>query len=270
MSRIDIDEGAGAVPAATDPKVAKAVSPAISDSANGQVPPDDKSPNEAASIDGANLLDRIHAYACRFICYSSSLDSISHVLWIAHTHLMDSLFTTPRLAVLSNEPGARKTRVLEITGTLVPRPILSANLSPAYIFRKVADQENRPTILFDEIDSIFGPAARGNEDLRGVINAGYRKGATIGRCETIKGQIVPVDYPTYAAIALGGLGILPDTIMTRSVIIRMVKQPEGAVVEDFNPYDHEALGQALYDELEAWAAENAIKAKSYKPMLPLV
>lgn len=268
MSMVEKKEGTGAVGTATGPKVAIADSRATLDNANGQLPPDDKPPSDAVSIDGADLLDRIHAFASRLIGYSSHLDSITHALWIAHAYLMGSWFTTPRLAVLSEEPGAGKTRVLEVTGMLVPRPILSSNMSPAYIFRKVADQENVPTILFDEVDSIFGPAARGNEDLRGLINAGYRKGSRIGRCETIKGQIVPVDYPTYAAIALGGLKALPNTIMTRSVVLRMRKQPDGFAVEELDPYCHEPVAQALCQELEAWAESVTDKARSIKPSLP--
>lgn len=268
MSAIDINEGTGAVTAATGPRVAIAECPATSDSVNGRLPPDDNPPRDADDIDGAKLLGRVQAFACRLIGYSSHLDSITHALWIAHAYLMGSWFTTPRLAVLSEEPGAGKTRVLEVTGMLVPRPILSSNMSPAYIFRKVAGQENVPTILFDEVDSIFGPGARGNEDLRGLINAGYRKGSRIGRCETIKGQIVPVDYPTYAAIALGGLKTLPETIMTRSVILRMRKQPEGFAVEDLDPYCHEPVAQALCQELEAWAESVTDKARSIKPSLP--
>src|SRR3546814_20586174 len=94
---------------------------------------------------------------------------------------MEAWFSTPRLAVLSPEPGSGKSRVLEITAMLVPNPLLSVNSSAAYILWKVSDQANRPTILYDEIDTIFGPAARGNEDLRGMVNAGYRRGAKIGR-----------------------------------------------------------------------------------------
>src|SRR3546814_10030035 len=82
---------------------------------------------EAASVDGAGLLNRIRAFTRRFICYPSDHASTSHVLWIAHTHLMEAWFSTPRLAVLSPEPGSGKSRVLEITAMLVPNPLLSVN-----------------------------------------------------------------------------------------------------------------------------------------------
>ena len=55
--------------------------------------------------------------------------------------------------------------MLEITALLVPNPLLSVNSSAAYILRKVADQDNQPTILYDEIDTVFGPQAKGDEGL---------------------------------------------------------------------------------------------------------
>ena len=53
----------------------------------------------------------------------------------------------PRIAFLSPEPGSGKTRALEVTELLVPRPVEAVNTTPAYLFRKVSDQAGLPTIL---------------------------------------------------------------------------------------------------------------------------
>ncbi len=204
----------------------------------------------------------------RFVIYPSAEAAIAHVLWVAHTHLMDAWFTTPRLAALSPEPGSGKSRLLEITALLVPRAILTVQSSPAYILRKISDQANRPTILCDEIDAIFGPNAKGNEDLRAMINAGYRRGATIGRCQSDKGKVETVDLSTYGAIAMGGLGSLPATIESRSVIIRMRKRALDEKVEPFKPIIHETIGNDLNDELNCWARAVDQQAELADPMMP--
>lgn len=263
MSEFNIDSGAGAAPTATGPDDTKADCSVPHNSVNEGFLPDEKPLNL-----GADLLDRVLAYARRFICYPSDEAGIAHVLWIAHTHLMDAWFSTPRLAVLSPEPGSGKSRVLEITALLVPNPLLSVNSSPAYILRKVADEENRPTILYDEIDTIFGPAARGNEDLRSMFNAGYRRGATAGRCFVDRGKVVPEELPTFAALAMGGLGNLPDTIMSRSVIIRMRRRANGEIVEPFKPRTHVLQAAALRDELVEWAASVIDMAEIAQPAMP--
>lgn len=279
---------AGSVPALTDPEIFKATSFASSDTVVGDTIPAhntlDVSQDEinvgpdvfsgiahepdVGSINGENLFDRIHTYLARFVSYPSKTSSIAHVLWIAHTHLMEAWFTTPRLAVLSPEPGSGKSRVLELTAILVPRPVFSVTSSSAYVLRKIADQENRPTILYDEIDTVYGPQARGNEDLRGMINAGYRRGAKVGRCYTEKGKVFTEELATYAAIALGGLGDLPETIMNRSVVILMRKRASGEQVESFRPLLHEAEGIALKDELVLWAQTVFNMALAATPLMP--
>src|SRR5262249_15496393 len=113
--------------------------------------------------DGATLLDQIHAFLGRFVAYPSEHARVAHTLWIAHTHLMEAWETTPRLAFLSAEPASGKTRALAASEPLVPRPVEAVNMSPAYLFRKVADEDGRPTILFDESDTVVGPKAKDNE-----------------------------------------------------------------------------------------------------------
>lgn len=267
MNDASYNERAGAASTATGPDDAKAVSPASLFNPDQPMTPDGMQA-DAASIDGAGLLDRIHAFTRRFICYPSDHASTSHVLWIAHTHLMEAWFSTPRLAVLSPEPGSGKSRVLEITALLVPNPLLSVNSSASFILRTMADQDNRPTVLYDEIDAIFGPNARGNEDLRAMINAGYRRGAMIGRCYIEKGKVLTEQLATYAAVALGGLGNLPDTIMSRSVIIRMRKRAAGEKVEPFQPRVHEGQADALRSELAEWTASIARMAETAQPAMP--
>lgn len=268
MSTVEKNEGTGAGGTATGPKVAIAGCPAISDSAHGQLPPDDNPPIDAGSIDGAGLLDRVLEYGSRFVGYPSRLHGIAHVLWIAHTHMMGAWFSTPRLAVMSPEPGSGKSRVLEITALLVHNPILCANSSSAYLMRKVSDHTNPPTVLLDEIDAIFGPKARGNEDLRGIINSGYRRGTPVGRVSTGKGPPVAEELDIFAAVALGGLGSLPPTIESRAVKIPMRKLGRGEKVETFRPRLHEPLAIPLRDELSVWAASVIDLAKVAEPDMP--
>ena len=65
--------------------------------------------------------------------------------------------------------------------------------------------------------------------MRGLLNAGHRKGAVAGRCVVRGKSVETVEYPAYCAVAMAGLGDLPDTILTRSVVIRMRRRaPERA------------------------------------------
>jgi hypothetical protein len=155
-----------------------------------------------------------------------------------------------------------------VTELLVPRPVETINVSAAYIFRKVDDPEGRPTILYDEIDTVFGPKAREHEDVRGLLNAGHRKGAVAGRC-VIKGKSVEtVEYPAYCAVALAGLGDLPDTILTRSVVIRMRRRSRGEQVEPFRRRVAITQGHPLRDRLAAWATRTLPRLAGVWPEMP--
>jgi hypothetical protein len=151
-------------------------------------------------LEGYELLDEVEAFLATFVVYPSTHALIAHTLWIAHTHMMDAWDSTPRIAFLSPEPASGKTRALEASELLVPRAVEAINVSAAYLFRKVDDPAGLPTILFDEIDTVFGDKARDHEDLRGLLNAGHRKGAVAGRCVIVGQSVQTVEYSAYCAL----------------------------------------------------------------------
>jgi hypothetical protein len=210
----------------------------------------------AATYDesGPSLLDDVEAFLSRFVAYPSPAARVAHVLWIAHTHFMDEWESTPRIAFLSPEPGSGKSRALEVTEPLVPRPVHAVNTTPAYLFRKVSDPAGLPTILYDEIDTVFGPKAKDNEDIRGMLNAGHRKGAFAGRC-VMRGNTVDFEeLPAYCAVALAGLDDLPDTLMTRSVVVRMRRRSPNERVEPWRLRINGEEAHRLGDRIAMWAA----------------
>ena len=164
----------------------------------------------------SGLLDAVYEFTGRFVAYPSDSAHVAHVLWIAHAHLMNAWDSTPRLAFLSPEPASGKTRALEVTELLVPNAVEAINVSPAYLFRKVGDDEAKPTILYDEIDTVFGPKAKENEEIRALLNAGHRRGAVAGRCVVNGKKVTTEEISAYCAVALAGLGWLPDTILDAS------------------------------------------------------
>lgn len=208
----------------------------------------------AREADGAALLGDVYAYLRRFIAYPSAEAHVAHTMWVAHTHLMDCWESTPRIAFLSPEPASGKTRTLEITETLVPRPVEAINVTPAYLFRRVSDPAGLPTILYDEIDTLFGPRAKDNEEIRGILNAGHRRGAMAGRCVVHGKTIKTEELPAFCAVALAGLGNLPDTILTRSVVIRMRRRAPTEHVVPYRRRVHAPEGHTLRERLAAWAA----------------
>ncbi len=194
-------------------------------------------------INGAELLDTVHTFIKRFVAFPSPACIDIVTLWAAHAHMVEHFHTTPRLAMLSPEPESGKTRVLEILDLLTPRPMLVFSPSVAAIFRKLAQEQI--TLLFDEVDTIFTKRGKDdqNEDLRALLNAGYRRGASIPRCVGPRHDVQ--EFAVFAAVALAGIGDLPDTIMTRSIVIKMRRRAAHEAVEQYRVRLHEQEGHAL-------------------------
>jgi hypothetical protein len=217
---------------------------------------------------GAAVLGLARNYLKKYVSHPSSHALVAHTLLCAHTHLLEAFDSTPRGAFLSAFPESGKTRALEATGPLVCRLVSTVNASANYLFRKAGDDAGPPTVLFDEIDTIFGPKAKEHEDIRGFINAGHRKGATYGRCRVVGNSVLTEDSPCFAAVMMAGLGWLPDTLLSRSVIIRMHRRLKSEKVAQFRGRTSIPEGEKIGAQLAAWARSVFGDAETARPEMP--
>jgi hypothetical protein len=218
-------------------------------------------------LDGAGLLDDVEAFVGRFVAFPSEAARVAVTLFAAHTHLVKASENSPRLALLSPEPGSGKTRTLEVLELLTPRPLHALSASPAAIFRTLEVEQT--TLLMDEVDAIFGRRRGGDdgaEDLRALLNAGHRKGATIPRCVGPRHDVMK--FPVFAAVALAGLGDLPDTLMSRSVIVRMRRRAPGETIQPFRRRLCLREGEALRAQLAEWAGSVSDDVADAWPQMP--
>jgi hypothetical protein len=221
---------------------------------------------------GSDVFDGIDAFLARFVAYPDQHARHAHVLWIAHCWFMDCWDTTPRLAFISPEPASGKTRALTLTRYLVPHPDHTADLTPAYLYHSIDAQKKlnggRPTMLYDELDTVFGQGAR-YERMRRVIDAGHEKGGTVNR---LMGKRGAVKFSVFAAMAMAGkmdIYDLPPTIRTRSVVVRMQRRAPGEEVERWNRRTGPPELEKLRDLLQFWAElVHDHAATSNFPVLP--
>ena len=222
------------------------------------VPPVPGNPGHTGAA--AQLLADVEHFIRRFTILPAEDAYVAVTLWVIHSHAIDCFESTPRLAALSPEPGSGKTRLLEVLELLVPNPMLTFNVSAAVLYRSMsADKDGnvaQPTIMLDEADTVFGPrASKDHEDLRGFVNAGYRRGATAQRCSTSGKNITIETFPAFAAVVLAGLDDLPDTIMTRSIVLRMRRRAPHEVVEPFRRRLHAPQGEELSYRIARWVID---------------
>jgi hypothetical protein len=203
------------------------------------------------------VLDEVETFLSRFVAFPSDATSVAAVLWVAHTHVVaadpEVFESTPRLAALSPEPGSGKTRLLEVLELIVPHAVHSVNMSAAVLFRLVGNDDDPVTLLMDEADTYLGwKVAREHEDVRGLVNAGHRRGATAYRMQ-MEGGAQVVAFPAFAAVALAGIGDLPDTIIDRSVVVAMKRRSPAERVEQFRRRLVEPQVAHLVDGIRTWS-----------------
>ena len=220
-------------------------------------------------VNGAALLDEIRGFLARYVAFPSTHALVAVVLWVAHTHLVDRFESTPRLALLSPEKQSGKTRTLELVELLAASAEFLMGASASFIFRLIGGE--RVTVLLDECDAIWSRkgADESAEAMRGIVNAGHRKGATVGRVAMV-GQTAKLErFPVYASVALAGIGDLPDTILDRSVIVRMRRRAPDEPVEPYRERLSRPEGKALHDRLVDWCATVADKVGCPRPCPPV-
>lgn len=219
--------------------------------------------------DGAGVLDDVCNAIRRYCVLPGEHELTAVTLWVVLTHLLAEFDYAPRLIIRSAEKRSGKSRLLEVVDALVYSPLRAVNATVAYIFRSLAD-EPPPTLLFDECDTIFGSkkVAENNEELRGLLNAGFQRGLMFGR--TVGPMHTPTEFSTFAMAALAGIGRMPETIEDRGVVVVMKRRTDAEKVQPFRIGRDGPELQRIRDCIAAWADEVREQAAAQdEPDLPV-
>lgn len=221
----------------------------------------------ADPVDGAAILDALHACLTRYVILPSSEAVDAVALWIAATHAQPAWAHAPRLVIRAPEKRCGKSRLLDVVEGCCHNPLITVNASPAAVYRAIGT-DNPPTLLVDEADTIFGGKnAEANEDLRGLLNAGHQRNRPAIRWDNNTHSLEKI--PTFAMAALAGIGAMPDTIEDRAVVVRMRRRAPGETVA---PYRHRRDGPALRkvaQQLAAWLGANLATLETAEPPMPV-
>jgi hypothetical protein len=167
------------------------------------------------------ILDEIYKYVGKFVIFPNEHSKVAYTAWVAHTHLTDVFYTTPRLHILSAVKGCGKTTLLNVTELLVKDAVSLVNPSPASLFTLI--EQKHPTLLLDEIDRLF--AKKDTSDITAIINSGFQKGAKVARVSLEPRRSVEY-FDVFGPTALVGIdkSNMPDTITDRSIPIRLKRR----------------------------------------------
>jgi hypothetical protein len=217
---------------------------------------------------GAALLDEIRQALKRYVVLPNVHAEVAVTLWIVATHAAPALYHFPRLAIRSPEKRCGKTRLLDIIGALCRLSLPTANISSAVLYRVMGGEDPR-TLIIDEADTIWGTKkqAEANEDLRGLVNAGFERGRPTLRYNAALRVVEPLE--TFGFVALAGIGALPDTITDRSVNIVMRRRMAGEKVQPFRSRRDGGELAELRERVHAWIVDRLADVEKAEPVMPV-
>ena len=217
---------------------------------------------------GPKVLDALRDAIQKYVILPSAHHLVAVVLWIAATHFVDAFDYATRLVARSAEKRSGKTRLLEIVEATCHNPLSTVDATVAAIFRSI-EGDTPPTLILDEGDALFGSrkVAENNEDLRKLINAGFQRGKSAIR--TVGTNHEPKEFPTFAMVALAGIGAMPDTIEDRAVVVKMRRRKPSEKVQPYRLRRDAPQLHELRDQLASWAASNINMLEGCYPELPV-
>ena len=207
---------------------------------------------------GAGVLREVAESFTRYVALPDGGADVL-ALWCAQAHLFNAFICSPRLNITSPERGCGKSTLRDVVSLFVPRPVLTENLSVAVLFRLV--DGHAPVVLADEYDAWLGD----NEELRGLLNAGHRRGAAVYRCEGDSHEVRA--FRAYTPAVLCGIGALPGTLHDRSIVLRLDRAKPSELSVRFDPR-HTEGEQELCRKLARWCADNRGRIQEIDPALP--
>jgi hypothetical protein len=174
--------------------------------------------------------------------------ALTSALWVMFAWTHEAAVHSPILLVSSPEPDCGKSTLLALVSFMVPRGVITVQGTGPVVYRMIAKWN--PTLIADEADKTF----RNDPDLRVIFNAGWTRGAGVPRCNP--DTLEPEFFVPFAPKAIGMKGLdMPDTTLTRSIIIGMQRKLPTDKADDFDHTDDVGLAE-LRSQLARFAADN--------------
>ena len=203
-------------------------------------------------------------YLRKYLVFPSKWATWAVALWVILTHLHDASEFSPLLIITSATRGSGKSRVLEALELFVLRPWKNLSPTDAVLFRKI--DVDHPTLLVDEADNTNW---RERPALVAILNGGFaRSGAVVPRC--VGEDWEPKDFSVWApkALATKGLRGIPDTTLSRAVIVHMKRRLRSERVARFRERVARKESASLRAKVVRWAADHFADLANAEPAMP--
>jgi putative DNA primase/helicase len=187
-------------------------------------------------------------------------------LYVAQTYMVHSVGTfAPLLILRSPEMRSGKTTTMDLVGELVQNPLAAANASAAALYRFMNDQ--KATLLLDEVDAYLAQKTEQSEAVRGIINAGHRKGRySVVLRSNERGELQTFDV--FGPKVLSGIGRVAATLQDRAITLTLRRKLPSEQVQRLRVARIEDEVSEIRKQISDAATTQAGWIEDYDPDIP--
>jgi putative DNA primase/helicase len=172
------------------------------------------------AVNGAEVLDRVVERIELYLVLPPGA-AVVMALWCLATYLYDCFDVFPRLNISSPTKRCGKSLLKDVLSLFCQRACKTEDATPAALFRIIP--RSRPTVFWDEFDTLGEKV----DELRALLNAGYRKGGEVWRC--VGADFEPRAFDVFTPVCVIGIGNVYETLLDRSVTIRMERATKAEI-----------------------------------------
>lgn len=202
-------------------------------------------------IDADLMMNEIVESINKYVVISDH-GAVAAALWIINAWAYKEFNRCPLLLINAPERECGKTQLLKVVGMLVPRPIETANITMAALFRLVSNKE--PTLLIDEADTFM----KEKNELAGIVNNGYERGGVVLRVETVGKEFKECAYEVYGPKVMAGITLerhLPEPTLSRGIQIPLSRKTRTDEVARLRKADP-AYFESLYSRINRFVKDH--------------
>jgi hypothetical protein len=223
-------------------------------------------PAKRKALGGSEIVAALEETFRKYLALEPGLPLVL-ALWTLATHLFECFDAFPYLAITSPTKRCGKTRLAEIIEVLSNNGQRIVGATPAAIFRTIQAQVlegGTVTLILDEAE-VLGHRSDRSEALREILNAGYRQGQFVSRCER-KGEqgFEVLKFNVYCPKVIVLIGTLTDTLADRCIPIMMRRRKSDEKPERFIFSVVRREAKRIRGEALRWMISKGVKAKVRK------
>jgi hypothetical protein len=181
--------------------------------------------------------------------------------WVIAAWLAEVWDLFPHLAISSPEMRCGKSKLLELLYLIVRSPLLTTNISPAALYRRIQkglEEEKLPTVLVDESQSISRKGSESSEVMREMLNASISPKVKAVRCAGENRDKIE-EFSLYCPKVFALIGNLDGVLADRCLPIPLERKTKEEKTKRARARQRDAEGGAIRQAIEEWVGK--VKSK---------